>query len=71
MNGLGDVLPQELPAVHEHVWKLCKVQPAAAFGFGVKGAHTRVLGQCITCGQPETWLLAGEWTLADILHPAC
>lgn len=51
-----------------HHWVLRKAQPAPApySTFGNHDPYTLVLGQCTQCGEPETWLLPGEWTLEDI-----
>ncbi len=57
---------------HVHYWVLRKAQPEPQPlpMFSKPLPFTRVLGQCTACGEPATWLLAGEWALADITGQA-
>jgi hypothetical protein len=85
MTELGDVLGIDDPdpeagnsgrpeqdCAHVHHWTVRKIQPASPppMVFGRLSKYTLVLGQCTACGAPGTWLLPGEWTLADITGQA-
>jgi hypothetical protein len=74
MTELGDILREdtEQDSWHVHRWALRKAQPEP-LPFAVLGQSrpfTRVMGQCTGCGWPMTWVLAGEWSLADITGQA-
>jgi hypothetical protein len=52
----------------EHKWAVLKVQAVSPSGitFGKPIPHTAALARCRDCGQPESWLLAGEWKRDDL-----
>lgn len=48
---------------HLHHWLILGVQPHIPFVvIGKPVPHTIVLMRCSECGEPDTWMLAGEWT---------
>ena len=70
-----DAVPGELleasepePAGCEHRWTILAAQETIppGFTFGKPVPHTAVLTRCEECGQPESWLLIGAWTLEDL-----
>jgi hypothetical protein len=56
---------EPLPA-HLHHWAVLRAQSYTPFAMiGKPVPHTVVLTRCTQCGEPDSLMLAGEWTAED------
>lgn len=60
--------PEDEPSpVHLHHWTILSAQPHTPFAvIGKPVPHTIALVRCTECGEPDSLMLAGEWTLEDL-----
>ena len=63
---------EDVPApAHDHQWAILGAQPhTPAVMLGKPVPHTIVLIRCTECGEPDTRMLPGEWTLAQLQQTA-
>jgi hypothetical protein len=53
--------------VHDHHWTVLGAQPhTPPVLFGKPIPHTIVLIRCTACGEPNSRILPGEWTMEDL-----
>jgi len=67
MEQAGAELEDEPVPAHLHHWAVLGAQPYTPFVMvGKPVPHTIALVRCLECGEPDSLILAGEWTLGDL-----
>ena len=51
---------------HDHQWVILGVQPHIRNLDGTAVSYTVALIRCTECGEPDTRMLAGEWSLHEL-----
>ena len=63
----AEPMEDEPAPAHDHQWVILGAQPhTPSVMFGKPVPHTIVLIRCTECGEPDTRMLAGEWTLHEL-----
>ena len=63
----GPMEDDEPAPAHEHHWAILGAQPHTPTAmFGKPVPHTIVLMRCTECGEPDSRMLPGEWTLETL-----
>lgn len=63
----AEPMEEEAALAHDHQWAILGAQPhTPTVMFGKPVPHTIVLIQCERCGEPDSRMIAGEWTLREV-----